>query len=155
MPDALQLFASAFLSATLLPGSSEALLAWLATAEASEALPLICVATAGNTLGAIVNWALGRWCLHWQDRRFFPIKREALERATAWMEARGQWLLILAWVPVVGDPLTFAAGCPIKQMPATTDLLLPTIPAGCPGTLSTEDSGRVESTGVKCSQMTR
>ena len=110
MPGALELFLSAFLSATLLPGSSEALLAWLASADGTDAAAMICVATAGNTLGAIVNWVLGRWCLHWQESRFFPIKREPLQKATAWMEERGRWLLLLAWVPVVGDPLTFAAG---------------------------------------------
>jgi membrane protein YqaA with SNARE-associated domain len=110
VPGALELFLTAFAAATLLPVSSEALLAWLAVAEGADAVTLICVATAGNTLGAIVNWGLGRWCLHWQDRRWFPIKPDALARATGWMERGGRLLLLLAWVPIVGDPLTFAAG---------------------------------------------
>ncbi len=110
MSGTLQLFLSAFLAATLVPVPSEAVLALLATADGADAVVLIGVATVGNTLGAIVNWALGRWCLHWQDHRFFPVKPATLVRATAWMERRGVWLLLLAWVPVVGDPLTFAAG---------------------------------------------
>lgn len=110
MSGAVELFASAFLAATLLPVSSEAVLAYLASAEGADAVGLVLVATAGNTLGAIVNWVLGRWCVHWSDRRWFPVKSAALERATAWMERRGLWLLLFAWVPVVGDPLTFAAG---------------------------------------------
>jgi membrane protein YqaA with SNARE-associated domain len=110
MPGALELFLTAFLAATLVPVSSEAVLAWMASADGADAVWLIFVATAGNTLGAIVNWVLGRWCLHWRDRRWFPIQPEPLARATAWMERGGRLLLLLAWVPVVGDPLTFAAG---------------------------------------------
>jgi len=110
LTSALELFLTAFLAATLVPVSSEAMLAWLAAADGADAVGLICVATSGNTLGALVNWALGRWCLHWRDHRFFPVKPESLRTATAWMERRGRWLLLLAWVPVVGDPLTFAAG---------------------------------------------
>ena len=110
MSGAVELFASAFLAATILPVSSEAVLAYLASAEGADAVGLVLVATAGNTLGAIVNWVLGGWCLHWRERRWFPVKGAALDRATAWMERRGLWLLLFAWVPVVGDPLTFAAG---------------------------------------------
>jgi len=105
-----ELFLSAFLAATILPVSSEAVLAVLGSAEGADLVWLVTVATVGNTLGALVNWALGRWCLHWRDRRWFPVKGASLDRATAWMEARGRWLLLLAWLPVVGDPLTFAAG---------------------------------------------
>lgn len=110
MSGAAELFATAFLAATLVPVSSEAVLAYLSAAEGADAVGLVLVATAGNTLGAIVNWALGRWFVHWQGRRWFPVKPAALAKATGWMERRGLWLLLLAWVPVVGDPLTFAAG---------------------------------------------
>jgi len=116
------LFASAFLAATLLPVSSEAVLAWLAAAHGADAAGLVLVATAGNTLGALLNWALGRWCVRWRDRRWFPVKPEALARATAWMERRGRYLLLLAWVPVVGDPLTFAAG--VLRVPVVPFTLL-------------------------------
>ena len=104
MSNALELFLTAFLAATLLPVSSEAMLAWLAASDGADAVALICVATSGNTLGALVNWALGRWCLHWRDHRFFPVKPASLQSATEWMERRGRWLLLLAWLPVVGDP---------------------------------------------------
>ena len=105
-----ELFLSAFLAATLLPISSEAVLAVLASAEGADALVLVSVATAGNTLGALGNWVLGRFALRWREHRFFPIKSASLSRATQWMTARGRWLLLFAWVPIVGDPLTFAAG---------------------------------------------
>lgn len=104
------LFLSAFLAATLLPLSSEAVLAALTAGGGRDVVFLVALATAGNTLGAWVNWALGRYCLEWRGRRWFPIKAEHLDKATAWFGRYGLWSLLLAWLPLVGDPLTFAAG---------------------------------------------
>ncbi len=113
MPDAAALsglFASAFLSATLLPGSSEAaLIALLALGTVSPAV-LVAVATAGNVLGSLVNWALGRFFAHFRDRRWFPVKEAAFARAEGWYKKFGVWSLLFAWAPVVGDPLTLIAG---------------------------------------------
>lgn len=104
------LFLSAFLAATILPFSSEAVLAALAQMDGVDFVFLWTVATAGNTLGAAVNWALGRWCLHWQDRKWFPFKADDLAKADTWFAKWGVWSLLLSWVPIVGDPITFAAG---------------------------------------------
>lgn len=104
------LFLSAFLAATILPFSSEAVLAGLTAAGGFDGIVLWAVATAGNTLGAMVNWMLGRWCLHWQDRKWFPFKPDDLEKADRWYAKWGLWSLLLSWVPVIGDPMTFAAG---------------------------------------------
>jgi membrane protein YqaA with SNARE-associated domain len=104
------LFLSAFLAATLIPLSSEALLAVLGAAQGFDLALLVLVATAGNTLGAAVNWILGRYSLHWRDRRWFPVRPERLGAATRWFRRYGVWSLLFAWVPVVGYPLTFAAG---------------------------------------------
>ncbi len=71
---------------------------------------LLLAASLGNTLGSVANWGLGRFCLHWRDRKWFPVKARELERASAWFNRYGLWSLLLAWVPVVGDPLTLAAG---------------------------------------------
>lgn len=105
----LGLFAAAFFSATLLPGVSEATLAALFL-NGHDAFSLWVVATVGNTLGSVVNWALGRYLLHFQDARWFPFKADRLERAQEWFEVRGVWALTLGWVPVIGDALTFVAG---------------------------------------------
>lgn len=67
-------------------------------------------ATLGNCLGAVFNAYLGRQCLRWQDRRWFPFKPDKLGRAQRWFQRFGVYSLLLAWVPVVGDPLTFVAG---------------------------------------------
>jgi len=113
MPDAagpLGLFVSAFLSATLLPGSSEAALIALLALGQSDPVLLVAVATAGNVLGSVVNWALGRGFAHFSGRRWFPVDTRAYEQAVGWYNRFGVWSLLLAWLPVVGDPLTVVAG---------------------------------------------
>ena len=104
------LFASAFLAATILPFSSEVVLAALVAAGGRDGVGLWLVASLGNTLGAAINWLLGRYCLQWRERRWFPVHGPALERASDWFRRWGVWSLLFAWVPIVGDPLTFAAG---------------------------------------------
>lgn len=104
------LFGTAFLSATILPFSSEALLAGLVASEAYSSFGLLIAASLGNTLGSVTNWALGRFCLRWQGKRWFPISEAALNRASSWYRRFGVWSLLLSWVPVIGDPLTLAAG---------------------------------------------
>jgi membrane protein YqaA with SNARE-associated domain len=105
----LGLFISAFLAATLVPAYSEILFASL-IASGHDPLALWIWASAGNTLGSAVNWALGRYLLHFQDRRWFPFKAGNLGRAQAWFQKFGVWSLLLAWLPVGGDALTFIAG---------------------------------------------
>ncbi len=103
-------FFSAFLAATILPLSSEVVLGALYAAGGGGALSLWLVASLGNVLGAVVNWGLGRYLLHWRDRKWFPFSEKQLAGAEAWFRRYGVWSLLLAWVPVIGDPLTFAAG---------------------------------------------
>jgi len=104
------LFLSAFLSATLLPGSSEAMLVGLLSAGHAPVAVLVVVATAGNVLGSTVNWLLGRFFAHYRDLRWFPVSQRAYERAEYWYRRYGVWSLLLAWLPIVGDPLTLIAG---------------------------------------------
>jgi len=103
------LFLSALLSATLLPGSSELLIAALA-AKGHSLMLLWLWATLGNTLGSALNALLGRYLLHFRDRRWFPFRADELERGHRWFERYGKWTLLLAWMPVVGDALTLVAG---------------------------------------------
>ncbi|NQV84352.1 MAG: DedA family protein [Rhodospirillales bacterium] len=106
----LALFVSALLAATILPFSSEAVLVGLLAAGRYDVVGLWVVASLGNVLGACINWWLGRFCLHWQEHRWFPVSKNQLDRASKWYSRTGVWSLLLAWVPVIGDPLTFAAG---------------------------------------------
>lgn len=104
------LLLSALLSATLSPGSSEATLIGLLAAGHGPMLLLVSAATVGNVLGSVVNWVLGRFFAHFRDRRWFPVSAAAYERATGWYRRYGLWSLLFSWVPVIGDPLTLAAG---------------------------------------------
>lgn len=109
MMDLLLLFSSAFLSATLLPGTSEVYLFALLK-QGGDPWLLVLVATLGNTLGAVVNWLLGLYLLHFQQRRWFYFSPQQIERAQRWFQRYGFWSLLLAWLPVVGDGLTLIAG---------------------------------------------
>ncbi len=104
------LFASALVAATLLPAQSEAVLVALVLAGDRPMWQLLAVATAGNVLGALLNWALGRWAVRWQAHPRFPVAPARLAQARRWYARRGWWCLFAAWVPVIGDPLTLAAG---------------------------------------------
>lgn len=102
------LFLSAFVSATLFPGGSEAVLAVLALRHRYDPAILLAVATLGNSLGGMSTWLLG-----WLLARRYPLdhprharRRRAVEQVKKW----GSPLLLFSWLPVVGDPLCFAAG---------------------------------------------
>ncbi len=104
----LGLFFSAFLSSTILPGTSEVVFIVLATQGNLPHLSLLAIATAGNTLGGMSSWALG-----WLIGRWYPLtelskpaQRLAVERVRQW----GSPVLLLSWVPFIGDPLCIAAG---------------------------------------------
>jgi len=105
----LALFGSAFLAATIVPFYSEVLL-YALLREGLDPLMLVIVATLGNTLGAVVNWVLGLYLLHFQDRRWFYFSRQQIDRAQRWYQHYGFWSLLLAWMPVGGDALTLIAG---------------------------------------------
>lgn len=113
MPDALSygaLFLAAFLAATILPAQSEMGLAFLVNQAPEAVILLVAIASAGNILGALVNWYLGRFANHWRDRRWFPISASQLDKATIWYQRYGKYSLLASWVPFIGDPITLAAG---------------------------------------------
>ncbi|WP_029590952.1 YqaA family protein [Franconibacter pulveris] len=97
------LFASSFLSATLLPGSSEVLLAALLLAEKSQPWLLILIATIGNSLGGLTNVILGRLLPQRESSRW---QRKAL----ALLQRFGPAALLLSWLPAIGDLLCLLAG---------------------------------------------
>jgi membrane protein YqaA with SNARE-associated domain len=104
------LFLSALLAATVLPMSSEAVIAAMSASGEYHTGMLLVVASIANTLGSLINWTLGRYCLQWQNRKWFPVGPTAMESATNWFNHYGLWSLLLAWTPIIGDPLTLLAG---------------------------------------------
>jgi len=93
------LFASSFLSATLLPGNSEVVLAALVHHLPAQKWPALAVATLGNTLGGLTSYLIGR---------LFPKPRAG--RAVTWLNRYGPPALLLSWLPVIGDALCVASG---------------------------------------------
>ena len=106
----LSLFAISFLAATILPFSSELSLATLIATSDYDNLLLLTVASFGNILGSLINWALGSYSRNLTTKKWFPFKETQIERSSKWFKKFGKWSLLFAWVPVVGDPLTLVAG---------------------------------------------
>ncbi len=102
------LFASAFISSTLAPGGSEAVLAYMVAAGHYQVEFLIIVATLGNTLGAMTTWGLGVLAA-----KKFPaaeLLSENKQKALDILRTKGIWALFFTWLPVFGDVLCFAGG---------------------------------------------
>lgn len=116
------LFLLSFSAATLLPGGSEAALLAMAALSEHTTLTLLIVASVGNILGSVLNYGLGRMALHYQTRKWFPVSPAALTKAQGWFSHWGQWSVLLAWVPIIGDPITVAAG--VMRMRFFTFLIL-------------------------------
>lgn len=107
MPELLALFGTAFLAGSLVPLPSEGALIAVVLSGQSAWLAVVS-ATLGNTLGAVTSYVLGR--LGHKAAAADTRRQQRLERARAAFERWGAWCLLLTWVPIVGDPLTFAAG---------------------------------------------
>jgi len=121
----ISLFFGALLAATILPFSSELMLiAALKTGNFSTSL-LVFVATLGNVLGALINWGLGRFLVHFTNHKYFPFNQKQIDNASNRFNKYGIWSLLLAWIPIIGDPLTFVAGA--LKVPLPVFLLLVTI----------------------------
>ncbi|QFS97525.1 Inner membrane protein YqaA [Labrenzia sp. THAF191b] len=106
----LGLFGVSFLAATLLPAQSELGLSGLIALGTEPVVLLVAAASLGNTLGSMVNWVLGRAATAWSTASWFPVKPDKLAKATGWYHRYGRWSLLLSWAPIIGDPLTLAAG---------------------------------------------
>ncbi len=104
------LFLVAFLAATVFPAQSEVVLTGLLLGGDYTPWMLVLVASVGNILGAVFNWGLGRGIERFHDKKWYPLKGVALERTKGWYQRYGRWSLLLSWVPIIGDPLTVAAG---------------------------------------------
>ena len=106
----LSLFLSAFGAATLLPLQSEALLIALLISEKYSTVLLLMIATFGNVLGACVNWWLGIKIETYRDRKWFPISEQKLDQAQNLYAKYGSPILLLSWLPIIGDPITLVSG---------------------------------------------
>lgn len=98
-----------FLAATLLPFSSEVAVATMFLSKFNPVLILI-TATAGNFLGALLNYFVGLWGDRFILSRYIHLSPQMRDRAKRHLEKYGAPFLFLAWLPVIGDPITVVAG---------------------------------------------
>jgi len=103
----LALFFSSLIAATLFPLGSEVLLITLLT-QGNNAAILWLVATLGNTLGSVINYALGYWASDYINKKYQDTK--SWHQAQQAYNRYGSWSLLFAWLPIIGDPITLVAG---------------------------------------------
>lgn len=105
----LLIFISALAAATILPLSSEvAVIAAIKTGFNPWFVWL--AASLGNILGSVINWLLGGYIERFRHHRWFPFSDTQLDKAQQQFKQYGVWTLLFAWLPVIGDALTLAAG---------------------------------------------
>ena len=117
-----QLFIISFSAATILPLSSELVLSTMLLTDSFDKYLLLVVASFGNILGSSVNWYLGKKILIFKDKKWFPANERQIAKGEIYFKKYGIWSLLLAWVPIIGDPLTIVAG--ILRVKFFTFLLL-------------------------------
>ena len=117
------LFGSALLSSTLFPGGSEALLLYRLH-QGDDPVTSVLTATAGNVLGSLITYAMGRFGRAAVQRRSEK-SAQHIARAERWFKRFGRPSLLLAWLPIVGDPLCLVAG--VLRVGVPVFLLLVTV----------------------------
>ena len=105
-----QLLIISFLAATILPLSSELVLSTMLLTDSFDKYLLLVVASFGNIFGSSVNWYLGKKILIFKDKKWFPVNEKQIAKSEMYFKKYGIWSLLLAWVPIIGDPLTVIAG---------------------------------------------
>jgi membrane protein YqaA with SNARE-associated domain len=100
-------FIVSLISATLLPLGSEPVVFGLIKLNPDLFWPTIAVATVGNTLGGLISWGMGYGARHAVRHK---LHNSTEVRALQWLERLGPKACLLAWLPVVGDPLCAMAG---------------------------------------------
>lgn len=100
---------AAFLAASIMPFSSEAVMVGL-QAAGLDPIFLIVYGTIGNVLGSMFNYTIGRLGkMEWIEK-YLHVKKEDLDKAHRFMAGRGAWMGLLSVIPVVGDVITVALG---------------------------------------------
>jgi membrane protein YqaA with SNARE-associated domain len=104
----LNIFFISLISATLFPAGSEALFIYYINENYNITL-LLLFATVGNSLGSIINYFLGKQGYEYLENKKIINKKKFL-KAKKHIVKYGYYSLLLSWVPIIGDPITFVAG---------------------------------------------
>ena len=106
----LSLFTIGFMVATIVPFGSEMYFATLLAMNKYNSILLLIAVSIGNILGSVFNWICGFYAAYFLKKKWFPINKNQIDKATNFFINYGKWSLLLAWVPFIGDPITFVAG---------------------------------------------
>ena len=110
------MFLTAFVAGSFFPFSSEAVMAGL-LAAGLDPWGLIIYGTAGNVLGGMFNYSVGRMGkLEWIEK-YLHVKQQDLDRATRFMAGRGAWMGFFAFVPILGSAITIVLGLMRANIP--------------------------------------
>ncbi len=96
--------------ATIVPFGSEIYLMSLLLTDKYNTFFLLMIASFGNILGSVFNWVCGFYANYFMKKKWFPIKKDQIKKASIIFSKYGKWSLLLSWVPFIGDPITFIAG---------------------------------------------
>ena len=96
--------------ATIIPFGSEAYFITLLSLEKYNHFILFFVVSVGNVLGSLFNWVCGFYINFFIKRSWFPINNKIIDRGNILFKKYGKWSLLISWFPLIGDPITFAAG---------------------------------------------
>ena len=96
-------------AATLLPGGSEAYFLYKLNESPELIYTSLLVASTGNTLGSFINYLLGKYLRDFSIKKSY-FKKSSVQKATDLFQKYGFISLLLSWTPIIGDPITFAAG---------------------------------------------
>jgi len=110
--DLFSLFVSGFTSATLLPGSSEALFLYLLSRQEWSSGLLLVVVGSGNSLGGMTNWLIGMLIRSgfMQRKGSLQEEKKSVIKAQQWLQQHGAPVLFFSFLPIIGDPLCLVAG---------------------------------------------
>ena len=96
--------------ATIVPFGSEAFLVSLILIDKYNIFILLFAASLGNILGSVFNWICGYYSIYFIRKKWFPISKKKMGKASFYFKKYGKWSLLFSWVPFIGDPITFVAG---------------------------------------------
>lgn len=116
------MFISAFLAGSILPFSSEAVMVALLAAGVNPWI-LFAAASAGNTLGGVTCYYVGRMVPADRVQHIFHIKESHMQRAHTLVARWGAWMGLLCWVPVLGDAILVTLGI-MRSHPLATNLTM-------------------------------